>query len=363
MAGPGVTTADTVAFQDLSKAHETLDQRQTPFLSRLSAGKRPGDLIYYQALDKMGKRRKGGKPERQDIKGYEGDKSVKLGARLEYFHRDPSVSTEAEEQGQQNQAALMKNYTGQVTKKLKENKRDIDFAMLSDQESQEDDGIKGYFFRGAGRWINDGVTGAATSQGGDSPSSYTGGVADLAFNDTAAAIPQGLRTPAAQIYAGVTADFLEANVNAMMQTRGMYSGATEDFTLWVGYALKSQITNNWGRYVADKAGFVAVSRGGVAVAENRKLVTSGIDIFEGDFGNLTVEIEPWMPTNARGYGMEMSRVEKRQWFVARHRELENKGGGRRGLIESIIGPWFDDPRAHFKVCPSDEVAAVVNYDF
>jgi hypothetical protein len=347
----------------LSKAFDALDQRQTPFMTRLKAGKRPGQLIFYQALDKMGKRRKGGVPERQDIKGFEGDKSIKIGARLERFQRTPSVSTEVEEQGRQNRADLKKDYDGQVAKKIKENKRDINFTMLGDQESMEDDGVNGYFFRAAGRWINDGSTGVATSQGGDSPTSATAGTNDLAFNDTATAIAPSLRTPAAQIYAGALADFLEANVNTMMQNRYQYAGSLMDFTLWVAYALKSQITNNWGRYAPNKEGYTAVARGEVAVADKRKLVTSGIDIFEGDFGNFTIELEPWMPTNARGYGMEMDRVEKRQWYVARHSELENKGGGRRGLIDSIIGPWFDDPRAHFKVCPSDEVAAVVNYDF
>jgi hypothetical protein len=363
MAGPGVTTADTVAFEDLSKAFAALDQRQTPFLSRLKAGKRPGQLIFYQALDKMGKRRKGGVPERQDLKGFEGDKSLKMGARLERFQRTPSVSTDVEEHGRQNRADLQKDYSGQVSKKIKENKRDVNFTMLGDQESMEDDGVNGYFFRAAGRHINDGSTGAATSQGGDSPTSYTAGTADLAFNDAATAIPTPLRTPTAQIYADTLANFLETQVNAMMQSRYQYAGSLMDFTFWVAFALKSQISTTWGRYQPNKEGFEPIMRTAVADIDKRKLVTKGVDVFEGDFGNFTVELEPWMPTNARGYGMEMERVEKREWYVARHTELENKGGGRRGLIDSIIGPWFDDPRAHFKVCPSDEVAAVVNYDF
>lgn len=358
MAGPGVTTADQVVFEDLSKAHEVLDQRQVPFYSRLKAGKRPEAGLFAQALDKMGKRRKGGVPERQDIKGFEGDKTIKLYARTERFQRTPSVSVEAEELNRTAGLDANKAYNGQVTKKIKENKRDIDYWLLSDQESQEDDGITGQLLRGLGMHINDGSKGAATSTRLDSS-----GVPTLTFTDTQTTPPTTVRTPAAQIYAGALADFDEVAVNAIMQNRWSYAGNMTDFTFWVGSALKGQISTNWGRYQADKLGYQPIVRTAIADIDKRKLVTSGIDVYEGDYGNMTVELEPWMPTTGRGYGCEMDRFEKRVLFLARHSEFENKGGGRRGLIDSLLGAWWDDPRACFKVAPSDEVASVVDFDF
>lgn len=357
----GITTANQVTFEDLSKAGEVLDQRSTPFWSRLKNGEAPRALVYFQGISRMGKRRRQGKPERQDIKGFEGDEGKKIGGRMEYFHRDPQISTEAEAFKMNQAVPDLADYDKQVTKKIKEGNRDIEFKALSDQESQEDDGINGYFFRGAGRLINDGTTGAATSQGGDSPTSYTAGTADLAFNDTATAIPAAYRTPTAQIYAGALADLSEETLLDMMQSRATRAGMSSEFTLWCGYALKRKM-NDFGRYVLNHAGYDTVVRTDRAMIDKGRLNLSGPDVFQGDYGVVTVELDPWMPTNSRGYGMDMSRCEKKVVFAARHHELENKAGGRRGFIEWIVGPWFDDPRAHFKICPSDETAALVDFD-
>ena len=355
---PGVTTADQVVFEDLSPAMELLDQRQTPFFSAVKNGKRPEATLYAQGIDKMGKRRKGGVPERQDVKGFEGDKTKKLYSRIERFQRTPSVSVEAEELNRSAGISSKKQYDSQVTKKIKENKRDIDYWFLSDQESQEDDGIAGSLMRGLGRFINDTVTGEATS----TAFAADGTTPSLDFLDAQTAIPSAYQTPTAQIYAGALADFLEPNLNGIMQNRWKHAGTTMAFTLWVGALLKGQISDNFGRYQRSKDNFVPIVRTAIADIDKRKLVTTGIDVFEGDYGSMTVELEPWMPTGARGYGVEMDQVEKRVLYLARHNEFENKGGGRRGLIDSILGPWFGDPRAHFKIAPSDEVASQVDFE-
>lgn len=358
---PGVMTADQVAFEDLSPAHEALDQRDVPFYSRLKTGKRPEALLYGVGFGKMGKRRKGGVPERQDVKGFEGDNGKKLYGRLERFQRNPSVSTEAEE-FKNNQAVTDLDYDEQVTKKIKENKRDIDYWMLSDQESQEDDGITGYHMRGLGRTINDGSTGASTAQGGASAASYSGGVADLVFRDQQTAIPSAYRTPTAQIFAGALAEFTEQASTAMLQTRWLHAGTMQDFTLWCGALLKGQISDNFGRYVPNKPGYDTIVTTSRADIDKRKLVIAGVDVIESDYGTFTVELEPWMPTGSRGYGTDMTQLAKKVLYLARHMEFENKGGGRRGLIDSIVGLWAGDPRAHFKICPNDEVTAQVDFE-
>lgn len=355
---PGVTSADQVVFEDLSPAMELLDQRQTPFFSAIKKGKRPEAILYAQGIDKMGKRRKGGVPERQDVKGFEGDKTKKLYARVERFQRTPSVSVEAEELNRSAGLDSKKVYDGQVNKKIKENKRDIDYWFLSDQESAEDDGVAGQLMRGIGRHINDTVTGEATS----TAFAADGTTPSLDFFDTQTAIPTTFQTPTAQIYAGALADLTEDTVNNMMQNRWGHAGQTTSFTLWCASLLKGQISKNFGRYQAAKDGFIPIVRTAISDIDKRKLVTTGIDVFEGDYGAMTVELEPWMPTTARGYGVEMDRLEKRVLYLARHNEFENKGGGRRGLIDSILGPWFDDARAHFKIAPSDEVAAQVDFE-
>jgi hypothetical protein len=359
-----VTTADRVNFEDLSKAADVLDMRQVPFWTRMKNGKKlENHLLYSQAIDSMGKRRSGGQPERQDIKGFEGGKTSKLYARGERFIRTPAVSTETEEFSGNSASVTLKDYNTQVTQKIKEQKRDIDYKILGDEESRDDDGIQGYKFRALGRTINDTSTGEATS----TAVAADGTTPTLDFLDTQTAIPTALRTPSEQIFAGTLAtdpstDLSEDDINDMMQNRWKYAGISQDFTLWVASGLKSWISKNFGRFQANKEGYTAIMRTNVADIDKRKLVTTGIDVFEGDFGTFTVELEPWMPTTQRGYGVDMGEVMKRVAYLARHRELENKGGGRRGLIDSILSAWFGDPRKHFKIAPSTEVAAVVDFE-
>lgn len=361
-----VTTGDRIAFEDLSKAGEVLDQRQTPFLTRMGMGPKLKLHDYYsQGVDTRAKRITRGVPEGKDVDGFEKGKQQKISARGQKFWRRPAVSVEAEAEADQSTSQLLADYNKQVGEKIVDQKRDIDVVMLSDQESQEDDGVNGYFLRGIGRWINDGAKGAATAVGLDSPLSpdQATGNPSLAFNDAATAIPTVLRTPAAQIYADALVDLDEADVNTIMQNRWRHAGAMVDFTLWCADGLKGHISDNFGRYQSNKEGYTPIMRTNVAPIDKRRLVTTGIDVLEGDYGTLTIELEPWMPTTERGYGVEMSVLKKRIMWLTRHYPLENKGGGKRGLIESILGAWFDDPRKHFKIAPSTEVAAVVDYEF
>ena len=349
-----VTTQNQVRVEDLSRASETLDQRATPFWQALKTGKRlENHLLYGQAVDKMGKRRKPGVPERQDVKGYEGDDSKKLYQRGARFQRTPAVSTEAQELNNRMGASNEKAYNEQVTKKIKENKRDIDYYCLGDDEARDDDGKDGYRFRALGRHINDGTKGAATSTAMDG--------ATMGFTDQQTTIPAEFRTPSAQIYTGTLAAFEEATFKAMLQSRYNRTGVSAKFVLWAASGLKSHIDDNFGKYVADKAGYSPVVSNNVTTQQG-KVMASTVDVWQGPYGTITVELEPWMPTTTRGYGIDMEDVEKRLLYLARHTEHPDLGGGKRGLIDSIVSGWWGDPRRSVKIAPSDEVAAVVDFE-
>lgn len=349
-----VTTENQVRVEDLSQAAETFDQRKTPFLSALKKGKKlENHLLYGQAVDKMGKRRGPGVPERQDVRGYEGDDSKKLYQRGARFQRTPAVSTEAQELNNQLGRSNDMEYKRQVNKKIKEQNRDIDFYMLGDDEAHDDDGKDGYRFRALGRHINDGSEGAATSTALDG--------ATLAFTDTQTAIPPSYRTPAAQIYSGTLALFTEAELNTMMQNRWNRSGVSVAFTLWVAANLKGKITTDFGKYYPDKEGHTVVVQNTIST-DRKRAIARGADVWEGDYGSVTIELEPWMPTTSRGYGVDMDECEIRELYRARHTEHPDLGGGKRGLIDSILSGWWGDPRRHIKIAPSDEVAATVDYE-
>lgn len=336
---PAVTSADQVVREDLSDGMRILDVKNTPLMSRIKNGPKPENILYAWPVEKMGKRKAGGVPEGQDVVAFESDSQQRLYNRVERFQRTPAVTVEAERLNKVAGVDSTKAYNKQVRKKTIEEKRDIEFELLSDQESQEPSGPTPSKFKGLGRVINDGT---------------------LAFTDTQTMIPTGFRTPTAQIYTGLLADFTEATLNAMMEARYTRVGASSNLTLYCMTALKTVISTTFGRYVPDKAGYAVVIVTSRADIDKKKLVGAGIDVYEGDYGVMDIELDLYMPSTSRGYLLEMDMLQKRELYLAEHEEFENKGGGRRGLIDSILGYEFGDPRAHCKIAPSDE--AVNNPD-
>jgi Family of unknown function (DUF5309) len=328
---PSVTTADQVAHEDLSDVLILADVRMTPVTSRMKKGAKLKAMRFDWPVEKMGNRRTTPIPEGKDVDAFEGGNRTRLSNRCQKFWRTPRVTTEAEEVT--DAAGVAKEYNHQLTKYIKEEKRDIEVRILGDQDSQEDTGIAGYGFKGLGSVIS-------TSAG----------------TDTATLIPAGYRTPSAQIYTGLLADFDETSLNTMMQSRRSISGASSEFTLFVALRLKTQFAN-FGRYVPNKDGATVVVRTERAAIDKRKLAVSGIDIFEGDFGTADIEIADWMPTDARGYGLDMDMLKLRPLQMCNHYPLPFQGGGQSGLVQSILSYEYGDPRSLFKIAPSDEVTA------
>lgn len=331
-----VTSRDQVIREDLSEAVSLADVKNTPISSRMPKGPTLKAMEFSWNIEKMGQRRDESIPENMDVDAFEGDETKKMYNRAQKFWRTPRVSTEAEEVNETPAEASTK-YNKQKAKKTKEQKRDIEWRLCSDKESREDAGVKGKGseFKGLGRVINDGT---------------------LPFTDERMIIPSTYRTPTAQIYTGLLADLLETHVNDMMQGRWEKTGAMSEFILFCASRLKSHISANFGKYEANKEGFTAVIRTNRADIDRRKLVLKGVDVVEGDYGTYEVDLEPFMPTLQRGYGLELSQLSERAKFKGRHTQFPYLGGGKSGLIESIIGYEFGDPRSHFKIAPSDEVA-------
>lgn len=336
---------------------KVLDQKNTPVWNRLRNGKKPENELFGWSAEKMGKRRRLGVPRGQDIKGFEKDSAKKLYNRTTRAQRTPHVTQEAQELNKTNGVSNEKEYNKQVRKKTIETKRDIEFRLLGDGCSEEDDGINGNQMYGIGRVVNDGSTGEATSTAFEAD----GTTPTLDFEDQQTAIPKGYRTPTDQIYAGTLADFDQAALNAIMAAKKRRTGVSSELTLFAAVTLKTHLSD-FGNYVPNKEGSTVVVRTERASVDKRRLVTSGIDVFEGEHGVITVEEALYMPTDKRGYLLDFDHLEKRVLYLARHWELENKGGGRRGIIDSILSWAYGDPRAHGKIAPSDEVEADPDLD-
>lgn len=351
---PAVTTADQVVREDLSNLFINLDRRMTPFLSRLKSGENLNNVsLFSWALEKYDGRQTVGIPENKDVDVFETDKQDRLYGRSQKFWRRPHVTVEA---NTINRApADFGKYNKQVIKKVEEQRRDIEQRYLSDSDSRDDDGLTGREVMGAGRFINDavsvGVAGAA-----------------LTFGDTQTAVPVDYRTPTAQIYvgalyvttSGVVSDltFNEDSLNGMMQNRWDSLGLSSKFEGFVDAALKRHLGRVF-RYAKNLTNYTPLSRQQLPDAAASDWLIPGVDVINTDFGPISIEMITWLPRTSagalsgRGYFFDMEFVYNRpSGLNLTHMQLEDKGAGPRGLIQSIMGPQWGDPRAHLKIDPN-----------
>jgi hypothetical protein len=339
---PGVTKADQVRHEDLSDALILADDRNVTFLARVRKGPKMMDSPYGWGVEKSNARRTAPVPEGIDVYAFEGDNAKKLYNRKQKFWRTPMVTTEAEELG--GLLGASQDYKGQKAKKIREQSFDVETVLLSDQDAKEDQGVKdkGEALMALGRAINDGTSIGASG-------------AALTFGDTQTAIPQDYRTPTAQIYTDylvasdlVTPTFTEKKLNDMLRSRHDQLGGTAELTLFCGTLLKAHISENFGRFEANKTGFTAITR--LSRGDSQTL-TKGIDVFEGDNGTVQIEQCSFMPYVTRGYALDMTKVQTRPLFYLRHSMLPYMGAGLEGLIETILGLEFGNPLQHMKIDP------------
>ena len=250
-----VTTADQVVREDLSNVFINLDQRETPFLSRLKRGEDLNNVkLFSWALEKYDGRQIVGIPENKDVDEFETDLQSQLYNRSQKFWRRPHVTVEA---NTINKApADFGKYNKQVVKKVREEKRDMEQRLLSDADSRDDDGVTGREFMALGRFVNDavsvGVSGAA-----------------LTFTDTQTAIPADWRTPTAQIYVGalyvlssaVVSDitFNEDTINGMIQNKWDALGSSGTLSGFVDAALKRHLGRVF-RYAKNLTNYTPLNR-------------------------------------------------------------------------------------------------------
>ena len=218
-----------------------------------------------------------------------------------------------------------KSFAHAVSKSLVELKRDIESAVCSDRDSQEQASTNPYRTRGLGSWIK-------SSAQTDLP------------------VPAAFRTPSGSINTTATASLTETEVQSVLQSMYTVTGTMNNMMLVCGPELKRAISN-FTRFAGgtdNKAGLSI--RTFTQSAESKKLVAS-IDSFHGDFGVLDI-----VPTlfNAkdqaeasqlrRGYVLSPDQIEIRFGRRPRFQELENAGGGQRALVDAIAALVCMNPK-------------------
>jgi len=324
-----VVTATTVVHEDLSDALILAEVLNTPFTSRMKKGGKLTNMLFSWPVEKLGPRMITPPAENADVTVFEGDVEGRIYNRGQRFWRTPRVSVISD--AVNDTAGDFGKYNHQITKQIKNQKADVETVLLSDQDSNDDTGTVGTRTLGLGRIINDGT---------------------LAFGDAQTAVPAGYRTPAAQIYTGLLSALGEDTFVAILKARFDSLGQTNDLVMFAGSSLKAHISELFGKYKPDKANYTVIVRTQAEAIDSRRFAGYGPDMYEGDFGNFEIVASKYIKDQMWGYGVNMDYVQMRPSRYCDHTELPYMGGGRSGLIDSILGYEFGDPRGHFKIAPS-----------
>jgi hypothetical protein len=218
-----------------------------------------------------------------------------------------------------------KSFAHAVSKSLVELKRDIESAVCSDRDSQEQASTAPYRTRGLGSWISDSA-------------------------QTDLPVPAAFRTPAASINTTATASLIESEVQAVLQSMYQVTGTMNSMMLVCGPELKRAFTG-FTRFAGGTDNKVGLSvRTFTQSAESKKIVAS-IDSFHGDFGVLDIVPSLFLAKDQveasqlrRGYVLSADMIELRYGRRPRFQELEDAGGGKRALVDAIAALVCMNPK-------------------
>lgn len=327
MAATPITTVKGQR-EDISDAMVLIEPGDTPLFSMCKKSKEPANVLFQWPADRYSDPQTAGVLANDDVSTFDDEHAnrVLLSGRIQKVRRafqvDDLVQNVADLAGVGKRQAFNKA----AAKALVELKIDIESIMGSDNDSQVQSGANPYKTRGIGEWIK------ATAQA-----------------DTATAVDSTFRTPAASINATATTSLTENNVIDVLQSIYSVRRARRNYDLVCGVALKRAFTN-FIRTATASTNVMSTVRTFNSNAEDKKIVNT-IDIYEGDFGILSLHVSTYLANGAaaavsaaRGYVLDMDLVSIGFNRKPRMEELEDRGGGRRGFCDAIFGVAVANPQ-------------------
>jgi hypothetical protein len=200
-------------------------------------------------------------------------------------------------------------------------KRDIEATFLSANGAVAGTGSVAYKTRGLGQWLSASADSVALGQG------------NVLLNSS-------------QIYSGNLSAFTEDSLRGVLQQRWSVTGKGGDLLAIVGSDIKNAVSD-FSRYLPSRSSNTPVRFYNQDV--NSKMVSSVVDIYSGDYGNLELHLSAFLPTTRTGYIIDPEFVEVRTHTAPYFTELPDLGAGRRGIVEAIVALVPTNPQAHAKI--------------
>lgn len=321
---PGVQEADLVGkIHDISDVLVLTNAAEMPFTTMIKKGKKPENTLVEYPIDKYDSANSTGVLFGQDAGNFVNTQANRglLYARVMRQWRNPMVDTAAQEISKQAGDGGDK-FAQSRAKTTVELKQDMELTLLGAQDSTPESGTTPAVTRGMRCWTN-----------------YT-----LQTTDTATLVPAAFRPASGQIYSGTLADFWEADLKAILQARYETLKARGDLQAFAGTDIKSRVSD-FTRFDVVPSGKTLARRFDGKITE----IVNMVEVYRGDWGTVTFTPDLFTYNSKACEIVDMNMVEVRPVTAPRFIELENKGGGRRGINEVMYALVNRNPQAHGSV--------------
>jgi hypothetical protein len=325
--------------EDLADLLSRIDSKGTPATSMIPKGKEPTNTLFEWVVDDQEAPASGGNVDGADFAaGAYGNMSpnrAKTAGRVQIFQKAFGVSTLAEEVSDVAGLGRKAEMRESIKKALTSIKRGIEARICGELDSQADNGTVPYLTRGLFSWL--GHTGGAATQPSDN------------------AIPTLAQTPTDHSFRGLTSALTEDNIQGLLEAVFNSTGGNSHFQLLCGTKLKRRFTD-FSTYQPNLSGSVALRTynqdGG-----SKKIVQT-VDVFVGDFGQVDLLPTHWLRQDATGGTaaqiltrqqssgllLDTSLLKIRYNSLPTFKEVEDRGGGRKGFVRSILGLQVTNPK-------------------
>lgn len=305
-----------------------VDAHDCPLVSGAKKGAKPGNTLMQWQCDSYSATSTAGVVDGTDVTSSDyqnpGENRAILSNYVQVHRRTIRVSPLSIEVS--DVAGLDDELAAGVAKKLVEIKRDMEATYLSANDAQADDGTNAYQTKGLGTWIS--TTGGSVLQ-----------------------VPSAFRTPSGSIETtATTSNLTDQTVQDLLASIFSKTGSIKNFTMPLGRTLKRAFTDRLTgtRSVTDASNNIAATQVRTFSPQSGKKVSLAVDVFEGDFGTVSLVPDNFMPSQTDGYVLDMDGIEIRYGKLPEVKKLSDNGGGPIRMIEAVASLIVKNPLAHGK---------------
>lgn len=319
--------------EDLADYIAVVDNKSTPFTSMAPKGKSLGNMTFDWQVDNYAAPTMGGVIDGADVSTYTNPSAnrTRLQNYAQAFRLDLRIGFIAETQNVAGVSSKGELGRG-IAKRMLELKRSMEATFLcTNQAAQLDNGSVPYLTGSLGNWVD-----TSGSSIGQPTSAYA--------------------TPDDSKDGGTTDAFTETNVQDILTSIYGQVGQIRNYSAIVGTTLKRAFTNlTNGGVSSDKDTTNSFTQTSVRTFNQDigdATYKSSVDIFQGDFGTLTLHPSVFIGGTAgtsltvqdyKGYVIPMGMVEMRYSKLPEVKELPDNGGGPARLIQAIAGLCVKNP--------------------